>query len=159
MRISARWSTRSCRWSDRSQRKQIPLIGASSPDLDPWVNTDTSRFKQIPLNLVSNAVKFTDEGAVTVVSQPLVAGGRPWVEVLVTDTGPGMSPEEQSPRLRHVRSRRREHPSTPWRIRARSGDCTRLTTALGGSLQIKSELGEGTVFRIQLPSERSARTT
>ena len=134
-----------------AQRKQIPLIGASSPDLDPWVNTDTSRFKQILLNLVSNAVKFTDEGAVTVVSQPLVAAGRPWVEVLVTDTGPGMSPEEQSRAfdmfVQGGGNTHRRHGGSGLGLAI----AQRLTTALGGSLQIKSELGEGTVFRIQLP--------
>ena len=79
-----------------AQRKQIPLIGASSSDLDPWVNTDTSRFSRSCLNLVSNAVKFTDEGAVTVVSQPLVAS---WTTVgggAGHGHRLGMSPEEQS---------------------------------------------------------------
>ncbi len=134
-----------------AQRKQIPLIGASSPDLDPWVHTDTSRFKQILLNLVSNAVKFTDEGAVSVVSQPLVVGGRPWVEVLVTDTGPGMSPEEQARAfdtfVQGAGHTHQRHGGSGLGLAI----AQRLTTALGGSLQIKSELGEGTVFRIQLP--------
>jgi signal transduction histidine kinase len=79
-----------------AQRKHVPLIGASSPDLDPWLNTDSSRFQQILLNLVSNAVKFTDEGAVTVVARPVRLDGQPWVEIKVTDTGPGMSEQEQA---------------------------------------------------------------
>lgn len=134
-----------------AQRKQIPLIGASSPDLNPWIHTDSSRFKQILLNLVSNAVKFTDEGVVTVISRSLSDQEGSWVEVVVTDTGPGMSEEEQASAFETFVQGGSD-------IHHRHGGsglglaiAHRLTTALGGSLQLNSTLGEGSVFRIVLP--------
>ncbi|MCB9430254.1 MAG: response regulator [Actinobacteria bacterium] len=73
------------------------------------------------------------------------------MEVLVTDTGPGMSPEEQSRAfdmfVQGGGNTHRRHGGSGLGLAI----AQRLTTALGGSLQIKSELGEGTVFRIQLP--------
>ncbi len=135
-----------------AQRKHIPLIGSASPDLQSWVNTDTSRFKQILLNLVSNAVKFTDSGAVTVVARPWSQGPDQGVEVRVTDTGPGMSEAEQAAAFEmFVQGNENTH-----RRHGGSGlglaIAKRLTAALGGELELSSTLGEGTVFRILLPT-------
>lgn len=134
-----------------SQRKKVPLIGAASPELNGWINTDVSRVQQILLNLVSNAVKFTDEGVVTVVARPARYARKPWVEIRVTDTGPGMTEEAQKSVFdMYVQGGpgvHRQHGGSGLGLAI----AQRLTTALGGSLQVSSTLGTGTVFRVLLP--------
>ncbi len=134
-----------------SQRKKVPLIGAASPDLDGWINTDVSRVQQILLNLVSNAVKFTEEGVVTVVARPARYERKPWVEIRVTDTGPGMTEEAQKSVfdmfVQGGPGVHRQHGGSGLGLAI----AQRLTTALGGSLQVTSVLGEGTAFRVLLP--------
>jgi signal transduction histidine kinase/CheY-like chemotaxis protein len=134
-----------------SQRKKVPLIGAASPDLDAWLHTDVSRLQQILLNLVSNAVKFTDEGVVTVVARPARFDRRPWIEIRVTDTGPGMTEEAQKSVfdmfVQGGPGVHRQHGGSGLGLAI----AQRLTTALGGSLQVTSVLGEGTAFRVLLP--------
>lgn len=134
-----------------SQRKKVPLIGAASPELDGWINTDVSRVQQILLNLVSNAVKFTDEGVVTVVARPAQYARKPWVEIRVTDTGPGMTEEAQKSVfdmfVQGGPGVHRQHGGSGLGLAI----AQRLTTALGGSLQVSSTLGEGTAFRVLLP--------
>ncbi len=137
-----------------AQSKSIPLIGAASPDLHSWIHTDPSRFRQILLNLVSNAVKFTDEGVVTVVSRPVTHNRAPWVEICVTDTGPGMSDEAQAAAFESFVQGgpgvHKEHGGSGLGLAI----AQRLTSALGGSLQLTSALGQGTTFRILLPVGR-----
>ena len=134
-----------------SQRKKVPLIGAASPDLDGWINTDISRLQQILLNLVSNAVKFTDEGVVTVVARPARFERKPWIDIRVTDTRPGMTEEAQKSVFEMFVQ------GGPGVHKKHGGSglglaiAQRLTTALGGSLTVTSELGKGTAFRVLLP--------
>lgn len=134
-----------------SQRKKVPLIGAASPDLDGWIHTDVSRVQQILLNLVSNAVKFTDQGVVTVVARPARFERKPWVDIRVTDTGPGMTDEAQKTVfdmfVQGGPGVHQKHGGSGLGLAI----AQRLTTALGGSLQVTSVLGEGTAFRVLLP--------
>jgi adenylate cyclase len=58
------------------------------------LNADSMRLKQILLNLLSNACKFTKEGEVALVRK--LADGRDWVELAVADTGIGLTTEQQA---------------------------------------------------------------
>lgn len=135
-----------------AQRKHVPLVGALHPDCTGWIHTDGSRFKQILLNLVSNAVKFTEYGAVTVVCRPTKIKRTWYMDVAVTDTGPGMNEAELETIFdAFVQGR----PS----VHRRHGGAglglaiaQRLTTALGGELTVTSKVGEGTTFHILLPA-------
>ena len=137
-----------------AQRKNVPLIGASSPDLQPWINTDSSRLQQILLNLVSNAVKFTDDGVVTVVARPARIDRRAGVEITVTDTGPGMSEQAQAAAfdmfVQGGPGVHKQHGGSGLGLAI----AQRLTTALGGSVHVSSTLGVGTAFRVLLPVGR-----
>lgn len=67
------------------------------PDDLPLVRADNIRISQVLINFLSNAVKFTDEGTITVEARTNTApNGTPEVMVLVTDSGPGIAPEDQS---------------------------------------------------------------
>jgi signal transduction histidine kinase/PleD family two-component response regulator len=78
------------------KHKRIQLLKDLPKDLPP-VNADPLRIRQVLLNLLSNAAKFTEEGSITVsaVLQDADKAGNQSIMVRVTDTGPGISPEDQ----------------------------------------------------------------
>ena len=76
--------------------KPIKLHQVIPPDL-PLVDIDTTRIRQVLLNLVSNAVKFTDEGSITVEASVIQdPSGKPEIMVTVTDTGDGIAEEDRN---------------------------------------------------------------
>ena len=75
--------------------KPIELKQRIEPDL-PLVTIDAMKIRQVVINLLSNAAKFTDEGKITVEAfKQLEPSGEPQVTVRVIDTGPGIAPEDQ----------------------------------------------------------------
>lgn len=78
-------------------RKQLELTYRVEPDIPRVLRGDPNRLRQVLVNLVGNAVKFTDAGSVVVsISRMTVGDGRPVLRFRVTDTGPGLSDEEQA---------------------------------------------------------------
>jgi signal transduction histidine kinase len=117
----------------------------------PTVRTDPGMVRQILVNLVGNAVKFTDRGGITV--RLAMEGGAACMEV--ADTGAGIAPELQE---RVFEPFFQVDPSTTRREGgvglglALSREFARL---LGGDLTLRSTPGEGTVFRLCLPASAS----
>src|SRR5690606_27623359 len=104
------------------------------------------RLRQILLNLIGNAIKFTDEGSVTVTVRYL--GGTNQLEFGIVDTGIGIAPED-IPRLfesftQADASTTREHGGTGLGLAI----SRRLARALGGDISVQSELGVGSEFRV-----------
>ena len=80
-----------------AREKQLPLISHVSPDVPEWAIGDSGRLSQILINLLANAVKFTETGQVTLVTEAGPAG--PYLTELrfaVTDTGIGISDADQA---------------------------------------------------------------
>jgi signal transduction histidine kinase/CheY-like chemotaxis protein len=114
------------------------------------VNGDAVRVRQILLNLVGNAIKFTASGSVTLHLSPLQSGHGLCVEV--ADTGPGMSAEQQA-RL-FQRFEQGEGPRTAARYGGSGlglAISQELAMAMGGRIQVDSRLGHGARFRVTLP--------
>jgi len=113
----------------------------------PVVRTDAVKVKVILKNLLSNAAKFTARGSITVGAR--VAGER--LELSVADTGVGIGAEEQ----RHIFEAFRQVDSSNTRRFGGVGlglyIVRRLLELLAGSVEVESELGKGTVFRVLLP--------
>ncbi len=111
---------------------------------------DPNRLRQVIFNLVSNAVKFTDQGRITLGAAMEPAGLRLWV----ADTGPGMTPDEISGLfVRFAQldaSTPRRHGGTGLGL-AISHD---LCALMGGVLEVSSTPGEGSVFTCSLPLSR-----
>jgi signal transduction histidine kinase len=126
-------------------------LSSDIPDHLPLVMADRRRLKQIVLNLLSNAMKFTPAGGRIKVS---VKTGEAGVWLTVTDTGIGMSPEQIPLALEafsQVDSRlSRAHEGTGLGLPL----CKHLAEAHGGSLEINSGLGEGTTVTVTFPAER-----
>jgi signal transduction histidine kinase/DNA-binding response OmpR family regulator len=114
-----------------------------------YVRGDPLRYGQVLMNLVSNAVKFTDRGAVAVRLSPLpvAEGGRPLgVLTSVRDSGMGIA-ADQLPRL--FRDFSQADPSVARRFGGTGLGLSiskRLVELFGGEIEVKSEVGEGSVF-------------
>jgi signal transduction histidine kinase len=112
------------------------------------IDTDAVKVRQILINLLGNAVKFTDRGSITVGLDTAVPDR---VELTITDTGPGIAPENQArifePFVQVDGKLTREHSGTGLGL-AVSQVLARL---LGGDLSITSAVGHGSTFRLSLP--------
>jgi PAS domain S-box-containing protein len=129
----------------------VALANAVPPDL-PRVRGDEMRIRQVILNILSNAVKFTPpEGEVELRAKPLDEGG---LELSIQDHGIGMTADEIAIALQPFR----QVESAANRTHEGTGLGLPLAKALielhGGSLVIASTPGDGTLVRIVLPSAR-----
>ena len=113
----------------------------------PTVDTDKTKVKQILLNLLSNAAKFTNRGSVRIT----VACTRDSIVLDVIDTGVGIKPEEINLIWEDFRqldqSRTRSYGGTGLGLSI----TRRLTQQLGGQITVYSVFGEGTTFSVRLP--------
>ncbi|MGD9127130.1 MAG: ATP-binding protein, partial [Planctomycetia bacterium] len=121
------------------------------PDSIPeTITTDPLRLKQILLNLLGNAIKFTTEGHVSVVTELVEVEGKQKLQFQVIDTGIGIS-EEQLPCL--FKPFTQADSSVTRRFGGSGLGLTisaRLAEMLGGSIQVMSEVGVGSVFTVQV---------
>jgi PAS domain S-box-containing protein len=115
----------------------------------PVVHSDPVKLRMVLKNLLTNAFKFTAEGSVTVSAISLDGG----VEVAVADTGIGMTQESQKVIFEPFR----QIDSSDTRRYRGAGlglhIVDRLLKALGGTVSVTSELGEGSTFRVWLPCD------
>ncbi len=134
--------------------KPIKLQRQIESDL-PIVRADPIRLRQVLLNLLSNAAKFTDEGEITVAAA-LQTGpaGHPELLISVTDTGPGIAPEDQA-KLFQAFS---QVDDSPTRKTGGSGLGLSISQQLvqlhGGRIGVRSGLGKGSSFYFTLPVYR-----
>ncbi len=125
--------------------KQLRLATDINVAEDMFCRSDAFRIKQIVNNLVSNAIKYTDEGEVRV--GITVLNG--WMTLSVSDTGCGMTPEEQQ----SVFNAFTRLPGAQGKEGVGLGlTITReIVTLLGGRINVASTKGKGTTFRVCLP--------
>jgi signal transduction histidine kinase len=124
--------------------------------LTAWVLTDEVKLLEILNNLVSNAIKFTDTGSVSLVvvttPQRTASDLRTHLQVQVRDTGIGMSPEGMKglyTAFHRIEAAHEIRPGTGLGLAL----AKEMATALGGELSASSALGLGTTFTLNLPLE------
>lgn len=144
-----------------AQGKQLRLTSEIGPGLAEMVS-DRRRIEQILINLLNNAIKFTDAGSVTL-SAHVVGDDRPpdgaapdgAVRFRVVDTGIGIRPEDLSGLFQPFRQLdsglAREHDGTGLGLAI----CRRLANLLGGEVGVTSEWSRGSEFTVVLPLRRS----
>jgi signal transduction histidine kinase len=114
------------------------------------LNADSMRLKQILLNLLSNACKFTKEGEVALRVRK-VADGRDWVELAVADTGIGLTAEQQAKLFQDFTQAdsltARRYGGTGLGLAI----SRKLARMMGGDVTVQSEPGKGSVFTVRLP--------
>lgn len=113
--------------------------------------TDPARLGQIMLNLISNAVKFTRNGLVTVETEYHGQAGDRLLEVRVIDTGPGIPPEEQAHVFDEFVTLETGYARQEGGTGLGLAVARRLAEALGGEIGLESEPGMGSVFWVRIP--------
>ncbi|MEX2030431.1 MAG: ATP-binding protein [Anaerolineales bacterium] len=126
-------------------------LGVDVPQDLPRLQADTMRVRQILLNLVSNAAKFTERGRIDVVARLTDRQGIPEIEVAVSDTGPGIDTQAQAklfePFTQVDSSSTRKTGGTGLGLSI----CRHLVELHGGRIWVESVAGQGSTFKFTLP--------
>lgn len=138
-------------FSVRTEAKRLQFLMEKVGDIPRWVVTDEGKLRQVLINLLGNAVKFTEEGGIVLRLSAARAAGQETVNLRfeVEDTGPGMAEEEMGRLFQAFEQTR---------AGVKSGG-TGLGLALsrgfihvmGGSISVASTIGQGTTFRVEVP--------
>ena len=118
------------------------------------LTVDPMRLRQILLNLLSNACKFTKEGEVKLRASR-ISNGRHWVELSVADTGIGMTREQQAKLFEEFTQ---AEATTAQRFGGTGlglAITRKLARMMGGDVIVASEMGKGSVFTVRLPGGNS----
>ncbi|MFP4356592.1 MAG: ATP-binding protein [Phycisphaerae bacterium] len=137
----------------RAGRKGIRLHCSIAPDVRPGVIGDPVRIRQILVNLVSNAIKFTEAGSVDIRLESLCDNGREMHHFLVRDTGIGIEPDK----IQAVFSAFQQADGSTTRRFGGTGlglaICQKLIGLMGGRIWVESQPGQGSCFHFALPAE------
>jgi signal transduction histidine kinase len=134
---------------ERAHRRAIALERTIDEGVDK-VHADERKVKQVILNLLSNALKFTPEGGRIAVSAHARDG---WAEISVTDTGVGIAPEDQEAvfeEFRQVGTADKKAEGTGLGLTL----CRKFIELHGGKIWVKSEPGLGSTFTFTIPVHR-----
>jgi len=140
---------------------EVEMTVALVPDMPSCLYGDGGRLTQILVNLVSNAVKFTREGEITVNFQvasdrddapPIKTGDRVWLHGMVQDTGPGI-PEEEQDRIfeTYFQGKNTKCLSTSGTGGIGMTIVHKIVTAMGGEISLQSHPMPGTRIHVILP--------
>jgi signal transduction histidine kinase/CheY-like chemotaxis protein len=120
------------------------------------LTVDPMRLRQILLNLLSNACKFTKQGEVALRVKRVV-DGRNWIEIAVADTGIGMTPEQRAKLFEEFTqadsSTARQYGGTGLGLAI----TRKLARMMGGDVTVASEPGNGSVFTVRLPASADSQ--
>jgi signal transduction histidine kinase len=120
------------------------------------LTVDPLRLRQILLNLLSNACKFTERGQVSLKVRRAVLDGGSWIEFAVADTGIGMTPEQMAKLFEEFSqadaTKARQYGGTGLGLAI----TRKLSRMMGGDVTVTSEVGKGSVFTICLPAGTAA---
>ncbi|MGZ4960234.1 MAG: ATP-binding protein [Methylomonas sp.] len=133
----------------RAGEKGLTLLIDQASHFPGLIRSDEAKLRQIITNLVGNAIKFTDKGSVTLRLNVDVRDETTWLVMEVEDTGMGISAEDQ-PRIfdAFVQAGKTSCRKGTGLGLAISSQFAQL---LGGRLSLQSSLGQGSVFRVELP--------
>ena len=129
-----------------AQKKALDLQVELAPEIGAWAS-DQRRVEQILINLLNNAIKFTEHGRITLTAKIV----RSTLRISVTDTGIGIDPDDFQKIFHPFRQidtgLARNHEGTGLGLAI----CRRLAELLGGEIRVESEWGKGSTFTVVLP--------
>jgi PAS domain S-box-containing protein len=130
------------------ERSRLTVSTRLAPAV-PRLYSDRAKVKQILVNLLTNAIKFTSKGSVSVTAEPV--RGSADVRIKVIDTGIGIADSDQGKIFEDFR----QADSSPAREYGGAGlglaICRRLARMLGGAISVTSAVGKGSTFTLDLP--------
>jgi signal transduction histidine kinase/CheY-like chemotaxis protein len=134
-----------------AEQNKNRLIVECPPDIAPLL-VDSLRLRQILLNLLSNACKFTKGGEVSLRVAPVSVEGRNWVDFAVADTGIGMTPEQVDKLFEEFvqadQTTARNYGGTGLGLAI----TRKLCRMMGGDTLVTSKIGKGSTFVARLPA-------
>jgi len=140
--------------SGMAWEKNLPLRTDIDPTLPETIVNDNAKLQQILVNLIGNAIKFTDRGEVSVSFQNLDTKQANSWRIVVRDTGTGI-PEERLPDIFEPFRR-----GSDYATRCHQGAglglsiVKNLVTLMNGKVEVESAVGKGSVFTVTLPMEK-----
>ena len=136
----------------RAYGKGIGLGSHVAPDVPATISADPGRVRQVLLNLIGNAVKFTDVGGVLIDVSRVRTQTTDRIRFRVSDTGPGLREAD----MERIFEEFEQADGTSTRTHGGAGlglaISRRLVTAMGGTISLASELGEGSEFIFEIPA-------
>ena len=147
----------------RATAATASLLDASGPEMVvdvapglPAVTGDRDRLIQVVINLISNAVKFTPSGTITVAAAATAEDGRPALLVSVADTGVGIAPEDQGRVFEQFGQAGDRLPDGPIGTGLGLPICREIVEHHDGRLWLESAVGIGSTFSFTLPVPATA---
>jgi PAS domain S-box-containing protein len=152
-------------FAPQAAAKRLEIGYNVEPDVPPWIVGDVTRLRQIIVNLVNNAIKFTPSGSISIQVRriPLdltvraATTGRMRLEITVQDTGIGI-PQDRIDRLFKAFS---QVDSSTTRKYGGTGlglaICQRLCQLMNGEIRVESTLGKGSMFTIAFMTDAATR--
>ncbi|MFB3128150.1 MAG: sensor histidine kinase, partial [Lysobacteraceae bacterium] len=141
--------------ADQANESGLQLL-REGPDRLPSLWADEKKFKQIVIELLSNAIKFTPEGGKVTLSAEVVGDGS--LKLTVSDTGIGIAAEDldrvMTPFVQVDSENSRKYRGTGLGLPISKA----LAVLHGGSFTMNSELGDGTTVTVHFPAERIVRS-
>lgn len=144
----------------QAARKKLQLTTEIRFPRETMVEGDAFRLKQVLFNIIGNAIKFTDEGSVTVLADLFVQNGKSTLSISIADTGIGIDPKH----LPHIFDEFTQVPGARGTSGRHEGSGLGLTIVRkivelhGSGLQVESYPGKGTTFRFSLPYKTASNT-
>jgi signal transduction histidine kinase/CheY-like chemotaxis protein len=139
----------------RTDGKRLSFVVELIGDVPRYIMTDINKLRQVFINVLGNAVKFTERGGIGLrVHADRRDTTRPYLRVEVEDTGPGISADEQTKLFRHfeqTKTGQKTGTGTGLGL-AISREFVRL---MGGDITVSSQVGKGSIFSIHLPLNES----
>ncbi|MDY6804548.1 MAG: AAA family ATPase [Cyanobacteriota bacterium] len=136
----------------KASEKGLQLVCDRDPETPRYINTDEMKLRQVLINLINNAIKFTEEGGVAVrVCQKVVAEGSPNIEleIEIEDTGAGIAPEDLETLFEafvQTETGKQSQEGTGLGLPI----SRKFVQLMGGDIVVTSELGRGTTFKFNI---------
>jgi len=134
-----------------SLKKNNDELKIEQDDSLGYVMVDPTRLKQVLLNLFSNAVKFTENGVITIYVRKINRHEKSWVVIQVADTGIGISEEDISHLFQPFRQANTNTSTKYGGTGFGLAISRRICRMMGGDISAESEKGKGSTFTIWLP--------
>lgn len=135
----------------RAHDKGLRILLSKSPDVPQHVVGDFDRVRQVLINLVANAVKFTHRGTVEIRLALVEENNQKWISYAVFDEGPGLSDDEQKvvfqPFVQTESSQDQLHHGTGLGLSI----CMQIIKLMDGRIGVESEKGKGACFWFKVP--------